>query len=381
MNLKNYLLVLLLISLAFACTSPQGYVLTAEVPEGWEGKPVHLMLSDVSTPYVIDSTVISDGKFEFEGRFDLPRYCNVVIFLDPENRQDRNLLVNFSLFLDTTEVVATCKYAGRKPEFTLSGGATRTEFEQFSEALYVHSRERKDMFTRYSRTYYSQEGSLEEAIRQVGELNEKDREIRRFRLQYIKEHPESAVSLYILRDMCERYSELGIDQMKEYFAGLVPALQHSEAGEDLYRLINNKQIVIGNVFPDIELTAEDGNLKKISDYVRPGHYTLIEFWASWCNPCRAEIPHLKRAYGKYHPKGFDILSISIDKVADNWQKALEEEKLPWPQLLDKQGVAFRAYETNAVPTSILVDEEGRISKLNARGGWLDMALQEIYDNQ
>lgn len=91
-------------------------------------------------------------------------------------------------------------------------------------------------------------------------------------------------------------------------------------------------------------------MRRVSDFIRPGHYTLVEIWASWCMPCRGEIPFVRRAYDRYHRKGFDVLYVSIDSDAGNWKQALGEEKMPWPQLLDTGRTSFTTYETSAVPT-------------------------------
>ena len=103
--MKHILFITFLLSI-FSCTKHNGYSLSGEVPEAWEGKPVFLMLNDINQPYAIDSTQISNGKFLLKGKFDIPRYCSVLIYLDPNNRSDRSKLVNFSLFLDSTAVKA-----------------------------------------------------------------------------------------------------------------------------------------------------------------------------------------------------------------------------------------------------------------------------------
>ena len=88
---------------------------------------------------------------------------------------------------------------------------------------------------------------------------------------------------------------------------------------------------------------------------------------------------MRNTYNKYHPKGLNIVSISIDSDPKNWHQAMEEEKMPWGQLIDNTKATFRAYTLTGVPSSILVDDKGKIINVNARGGWLDAAMQEIYD--
>ena len=106
-------------------------------------------------------------------------------------------------------------------------------------------------------------------------------------------------------------------------------------------------------------------------------YILIDFWASWCAPCRKEIPNIKKQYAKYADKGFEVISISIDKKKADWEKALKEEQLKWPNFLDETGVA-QLYKVRAVPTMYLIDAEGRMVGENMRGEALAAKLAELF---
>lgn len=103
---------------------------------------------------------------------------------------------------------------------------------------------------------------------------------------------------------------------------------------------------------------------------------LVDFWASWCGPCRKEIPNLKAVYEKFAPKGLEIVSISIDKDAAAWQKALEEERLPWRNFRDETGVAD-AYSVSAIPAIFLVDGSGTIIATGLRGTALQEKLETL----
>ena len=108
-----------------------------------------------------------------------------------------------------------------------------------------------------------------------------------------------------------------------------------------------------------------------------GKFVLIDFWASWCNPCRKEIPNLKNLYKLYGDKGFQIVSISIDKKKAEWEKALEEEQLPWPNFLDETGVAD-LYKVRFVPTMYLIDAQGTLVGENLHGQALADKLKELF---
>ena len=106
-------------------------------------------------------------------------------------------------------------------------------------------------------------------------------------------------------------------------------------------------------------------------------YILIDFWASWCAPCRKEIPTLKRLYAEYAEKGFEIVSISIDKKEADWSKALEDEQMPWINYMDNNGIA-KLYKVKSVPTMYLIDQNGVLIAENLRGEALVEKMAEIF---
>ncbi len=375
--MKYILFVAFILSLA-GCTKHDGYSLTGHVPEAWEGKTVLLALDDIYPPRFIDSTKISGGEFRFQGKFDVPRYCTVSIFLDPNDRQTRSKVINFSLFVDSTAVEAVCDYSGRQPVFHISGSGTQTEYQNYLEMLQPLEKERSETFRAYGEAYY-QEKDLTKAIGLARSVTEKKEAITEAKVKYLRAHPESVVSIKIAQELADKNSDFSLKEIERLFTSLSPEMQNSEMGQSLRTTIQNKQIFVGGPYIDHELTTPDGHKKKISDFVKPGCTTLVEFWASWCSPCREEIPHMLDTYRKYHPKGLNIVSISIDSEPENWHQALEKEKMPWGQLLDSTQTAFRSYNLTGVPSSILLDDQGKIMSVNARGGWLDAAMQEIYD--
>jgi thiol-disulfide isomerase/thioredoxin len=141
---------------------------------------------------------------------------------------------------------------------------------------------------------------------------------------------------------------------------------------------SQKNLAIGSEAPDFTMNQPDG--KPLSLKSLRGKYVLIDFWASWCGPCRAENPNVVAAYNKYKTKGFDILSVSLDKDADKWKAAIAKDGLIWNNHVSDlqywQSPIVQLYNFNAIPTNVLIDKEGKILAKNLRGEELENKLAE-----
>ena len=136
----------------------------------------------------------------------------------------------------------------------------------------------------------------------------------------------------------------------------------------------------GQMFTDLTMDDPDGNKMSLSDYAGKGKYILVDFWASWCGPCKAEMPNVVKAYNDFKDKGFDIVSISFDSNKDRWVAAISEWQMPWHHMSDLKGwqsEGSKVYAVHAIPHTMLIDKDGTILAHNLRGEDLYTKLAEL----
>jgi thiol-disulfide isomerase/thioredoxin len=156
--------------------------------------------------------------------------------------------------------------------------------------------------------------------------------------------------------------------------GYAPLVTYYKAKEET--AANARKMVVGAIAPDFEFPSPDGKMVGPKDY--RGKILVIDFWASWCKPCVAEIPNLKKLHEKYKENGLEVLSVSIDKDSKEWLLALEKYAMPWKQVLAPKAGAdiTKLYQFNLIPFIIIIDREGKIIGKNQRGEALDNFIKE-----
>ncbi|MGB5554260.1 MAG: TlpA disulfide reductase family protein, partial [Flavobacteriaceae bacterium] len=219
------------------------------------------------------------------------------------------------------------------------------------------------------------------------EMNDLTEELKSYELSYIKENPNALISVLLMERVIGARL-LPADEVQTLFDGLSPEIKETSAAKKISeqlnlmkeRMANEKNTDIGSKAPAFSGPTPDGSELALVDAM--GKVTLIDFWAAWCRPCRAENPNVVKVYEKYHAKGLNIIGVSLDKKDEDWKKAITDDGLTWHQI---SNLAYfndpiaKLYNVDAIPAAFLIDENGVIVGKNLRGAALEAKVAELLN--
>ena len=267
---------------------------------------------------------------------------------------------------------------------TLKGSALNTRYgtcqqrtKVYTDKIEPFAEEFRKLASNMTLDQAEREKQSQKLIEQITPIEEQlNKEIR----QIINENKDNLIPAAYITNIVY---DCDAAELKALLASSRPYASHPMLAHARQTLadIERANAIIGKPFTDLEMNDTEGKAHKLSEYCGKGHYVLIDFWASWCGPCRMEMPNVKENYEKYHAKGFDVVGLSFDNKADAWKKAINEMGLNWIHLSDLKGwrsIAAQTYGIQGIPASLLVNPKGIIVARDLRGEALGKKLAEIF---
>jgi peroxiredoxin len=314
-----------------------------------------------------DSAIAVNGHFIFKGKTSSqPEFCLLGIIKNGEKH------FNLDFFIERGKINIT----GTKDSINrakITGTPIQLEYADYQKGISQYTYAfNESIETAIGKKDKGTEDSLMKISNNGPHFFE-----RPYVISYSSHHPSSYVSCYEIY-WHFRYAP-DIEKLDSAYNSLALDMKNSYYGKKIKNVLDiAKKTAVGN--PALDFTQNDTSGKSISLASFKGRYVLVDFWASWCGPCRAENPNLLKAYKKYHPKGFDILGVSLDENKNEWKEAVKKDDLNWSQVSDLQGwknsVALQ-YNVLGIPTNFLVDKDGKIIAKGLRGDELDKKLEEV----
>jgi peroxiredoxin len=315
----------------------------------------------------LDSALEVKGEFKIKGgSINYPDR----VYLTPKDKKG-----NIVFYLENADI-SIIGHIDSLANAKVTGSKTQDEYMAYQDSL-------KSFNERYSKL--DEEYSAAQKAGDKAKVDEVEKNVDKiyaeqivFEKEFIKNHPASFITPSIISDLSYDLEALEIETL---INALDTAVANIPISKDLKaRVAVMKTVAIGQKAPDFILNDVNSKPLSLSSKIGKSKLLLIDFWASWCGPCRQENPNVVKIYKEYNKKGFDVFGVSLDENKEDWVKAIADDKLTWTQVSDLQywnNAAAKLYAVRAIPANFLLDKTGTIIGRNLRGDDLTNKVKEV----
>lgn len=335
----------------------------------YNGNPIMLFTFKGYKINTVDTAIVRNGEFYFEGKEYLADEAVITTGNYPEKVKSANVILERGII-----------------NVDMRDSLTSASGTPLNDTILAYDKDMKDYSSKFDKLQTDLNNKIITEDNFETQKNELINEKYLTRANYVKRNISNVVGEIIFKKDVMKSDIINFPFLEEIYASISDDVK---SDRDVIRAmgmrdeyINENKLQKQSVserYTDFEIQTPSGESRKLSDYVGKAEYLFIDFWASWCGPCIADIPKIKKAYEKYRGKGLEVLGVSIDNSEESWKKALKRIDAPWDQVIVKkntESLVREMYHFKEIPYSILLDKDGYIIEVGLRGYTLEKILDE-----